>query len=48
MHSGIGTHMDAPIHCIPEDKCLHDFDVNDSMLPCVVIDGSENVMNFIP
>jgi len=38
MHAGIGTHMDAPSHCIPSGKCIHDFDVNDLVMPCAVID----------
>lgn len=38
MHSGIGTHMDAPSHCVAGSKCIHDFDVNDLIMPCVVID----------
>jgi kynurenine formamidase len=37
MHAGIGTHMDAPSHCIAGGKCIHNFDVNDLILPCVVI-----------
>jgi kynurenine formamidase len=41
MHAGIGTHMDAPSHCIPGGKCIHDFDVNDLCMPCVVIDVSD-------
>ncbi|MDZ5761815.1 Cyclase family protein [Candidatus Cyrtobacter comes] len=41
MHAGIGTHMDAPSHYIPGGKFIHDFDVNDLMLPCVVIDISD-------
>jgi kynurenine formamidase len=41
MHAGIGTHMDAPSHCIPGGKCIHDFDVNDLIMPCVVIDVSD-------
>lgn len=41
MHSGIGTHMDAPSHCIAGGKCIHDFDVNHLMMPCVVIDVSD-------
>ncbi len=40
MHAGIGTHMDAPSHCIPGGKCIHEFDVNDLIFPCVVIDIS--------
>ncbi len=41
MHAGIGTHMDAPSHCIPGGRSIHDFDVNELILPCVVIDVSE-------
>jgi kynurenine formamidase len=40
MHAGIGTHMDAPSHCISGSRCIHDFDVNDLIMPCVVIDVS--------
>lgn len=40
MHAGIGTHMDAPSHCIVGGKCINDFDVNDLIMPCVVIDVS--------
>ena len=38
MHAGIGTHMDAPSHCIPGGQCIHDFDVNQLCMPCVVIE----------
>lgn len=41
MHAGIGTHMDAPSHCISNGKCIHDFDVNELCMPCVVIDVSK-------
>jgi kynurenine formamidase len=41
MHAGIGTHMDAPSHCILGGKCIHDFDVNELCMPCVVIDISD-------
>lgn len=40
MHTSAGTHMDAPSHCIPGGRCIHDFDVNDLTLPCLVIDVS--------
>lgn len=40
MHAGIGTHIDAPSHCIQGGKCVNDFDVNDLCMPCVVIDVS--------
>ena len=41
MHAGIGTHMDAPSHCIPGASAIHDFDVNDLIMPCVVLDISD-------
>jgi kynurenine formamidase len=41
MHAGIGTHMDAPSHCIPGGRFIHDFDVNELIMPCVVIDVSD-------
>lgn len=41
MHAGIRTHMDAPSHCIPFGRCIHDFDINELLMPCSVIDISE-------
>ncbi|RUP36164.1 MAG: cyclase family protein [Acinetobacter sp.] len=41
MHAAIGTHMDAPSHCIAGGRFIHDFDVNDLIMPCVVIDVSD-------
>lgn len=41
MQAGIGTHMDAPAHCIPGGKTIDQIPVNDLMAPCVVIDISE-------
>lgn len=41
MHAGIGTHMDAPSHCISGGLNIHDFDVNDLVFPCVMIDISD-------
>lgn len=38
MHAGIGTHMDAPSHCISGGKFIHDFDINTLLMPCFVID----------
>jgi kynurenine formamidase len=38
MDAGIFTHMDAPSHYITGGKYIHDFDVNDFIMPCVVID----------
>lgn len=41
MHAGVGTHMDAPSHCFPGGKSIHDFDVTDLIMPCVVMDISK-------
>jgi len=41
MHAGIGTHMDAPSHCIADGRFIHDFDVNELIMPCVLIDVSD-------
>lgn len=41
MHAGIGTHMDDPSHCIAGGRFIHDFDVNDLIMPCVVLDISD-------
>ncbi|MFN7709936.1 MAG: cyclase family protein [Holosporales bacterium] len=41
MHTSAGTHMDAPSHCIAGGRFIHDFDVNDLIMPCVVIDISD-------
>lgn len=38
MHAGIGTHMDAPSHCIPKGICVDQFDLNELIFACVVID----------
>ncbi len=40
MHAGIGTHMDAPAHCIPNGKTIDAFQLNELLAPCVVIDVS--------
>lgn len=40
MHEGIGTHMDAPAHCIPGGKCIDELELNDLSAPCCVIDIS--------
>lgn len=40
MQAGIGTHMDAPSHCIPGGKCIHEFEINDLCMPCIVINVS--------
>ena len=42
MQEGIGTHMDAPAHCIPGGKFIQDLDLNSLIAPCCVIDVSNN------
>lgn len=41
MYDGIGTHMDAPQHSIPGGRAIHEFDPNDLIMPCVVIDVAD-------
>lgn len=41
MRAGIGTHMDAPAHCIPGGKTIDQIAIHDLMKPCVVIDISK-------
>lgn len=40
MHSGIGTHMDAPAHCIPGGRTIDQIALSELISPCVVIDVS--------
>lgn len=40
MHAGVGTHIDAPSHCIPGGKSVAELDLNDLIAPCVMIDVS--------
>lgn len=41
MDAGIGTHMDAPAHCIPGGKTIDELSLTDLIAPCVVIDISK-------
>ncbi len=41
MDAGIGTHIDAPAHCIPNGVTVDQLPLNNLMVPCVVIDVSE-------
>ena len=41
LHAGIGTHIDAPRHCIPDGKSMDQLDLKELMAPCVVIDVSD-------
>jgi len=40
MYAGIGTHIDAPAHCIPSGSTISDVPIQDLFAPCVVIDVS--------
>src|SRR3990167_8838058 len=41
MRAGIGTHMDAPAHCIRGGKTIDRIAIQDLIKPCVVIDISK-------
>ncbi len=40
MHAGIGTHLDAPVHCIPNGLTVDQLSLRDLVAPGVVIDVS--------
>jgi kynurenine formamidase len=35
--AGVGTHIDAPAHCIPGGKTIHEITLQELVLPCAVI-----------
>ena len=41
MRAGIGTHMDAPAHCVPNGKTIDQIAIHDFIKPCIVIDISK-------
>lgn len=41
MNEGMGTHIDAPAHCIVGGRTISDLDVNELIASCVVIDVSK-------
>lgn len=41
MRAGIGTHMDAPAHCIRDGKTIDQIAIQDLIKPCVLIDISK-------
>ncbi|KIA77266.1 hypothetical protein DB43_GQ00080 [Parachlamydia acanthamoebae] len=41
MFAGVGTHMDAPAHCISGGKTVEGFSLESLIRPCVVIDVSD-------
>src|SRR5438552_336609 len=40
MHAGVGTHIDAPSHCIPNGKNVEALALEHLIAPCFVIDVS--------
>jgi kynurenine formamidase len=40
MHSGLGTHIDAPAHCIPQGLDASQLSLSNLCRPCIVIDVS--------
>jgi kynurenine formamidase len=40
MLAGLGTHMDAPAHCISGGRTIENFTLEELISPCVVIDVS--------
>lgn len=57
MQAGVGTHIDAPAHCVEGGKSVAELDLNDLIAPGVVIDvshkatadykvGIDDVVNF--
>ena len=40
MHAGIGTHIDAPSHCVPGGKSVEDIALKQLMVPALVMDIS--------
>jgi len=41
MHAGVGTHMDAPLHFIPDGLSVADIDIHQLVIPACVIDISD-------
>ena len=43
MHAGIGTHMDAPSHCVKGGKNIADLELQNLIVPAINIDVSHKV-----
>lgn len=41
MHAGLGTHMDAPSHCIPGGRSIDEIPLEELCCPCVVINVTQ-------
>lgn len=46
MHAGIGTHIDAPAHCIPGGLAIDALPLENLVAPCVCIDVSKKADAF--
>ncbi len=42
MNAGIGTHLDAPAHCVPGACTIDELQLSDLIAPCAVIDVSQS------
>lgn len=40
MYAGVGTHIDAPLHCVPQGKAISALPLEELIAPCVVVDVS--------
>lgn len=48
MRAGMGTHIDAPAHCIKGGACIDDLALSQLIVPCIKIDVSDQAdENFI-
>jgi kynurenine formamidase len=43
MNAGMGTHMDAPAHCVPDAKTIDKLTLDELITDCVVIDVSNEL-----
>lgn len=43
MQAGMGTHMDAPAHCILGGRCISDLNLRELISPCVMMNMSNQV-----
>ncbi len=43
MHAGVGTHMDAPSHCVPGGGSIADIPLKQLIVPACVVDVSSRV-----
>jgi kynurenine formamidase len=48
MYAGVGTHMDAPLHCFAAGASIADIPLDQLIAPCVVLDVSHQANGAIP